>query len=168
MTDQIEAYIDGTGAEIPFAVREEIGKASDYSQGRNRYIGYLISLATRSYKNVKVGLDCSNGSAFSIAKNVFDALGAKTYVINNEPDGTTSTETAAPPILRCCRSSWWKTAWTWASPTTGRGPVHCRRRERPCGGRRPDPLYLRAVHEGAGDAGHQHGGHDGHVQYRAL
>ena len=88
VTDQIEAYIDGTGAEIPFAVREEIGKASDYSQGRNRYIGYLISLATRSYKNVKVGLDCSNGSAFSIAKNVFDALGAKTYVINNEPDGT--------------------------------------------------------------------------------
>ena len=88
VTEKIEAYIDGETEEIPFAVREEIGKASDYSQGRNRYIGYLISLATRSFKNKRVGLDCSNGSAFSIAKNVFDALGAKTYVINNEPDGT--------------------------------------------------------------------------------
>ena len=88
VTAKIEAYIDGETEEIPFAVREEIGKASDYSQGRNRYIGYLISLATRSFKNKRVGLDCSNGSAFSIAKNVFDALGAKTYVINNEPDGT--------------------------------------------------------------------------------
>ena len=88
VTAKIEAYIDGETEEIPFAVREEIGKASDYSQGRNRYVGYLISLATRSFKNKRVGLDCSNGSAFSIAKNVFDALGAKTYVINNEPDGT--------------------------------------------------------------------------------
>ncbi|MCI8466041.1 MAG: phosphoglucosamine mutase [Lachnospiraceae bacterium] len=88
VTTQIEAYIDGESEEIPFAVKEGIGRASDYSQGRNRYIGYLISLAVRSFKNVKVGLDCSNGSAFSIAKSVFDALGAKTYVINNEPDGT--------------------------------------------------------------------------------
>ena len=88
VTARIEAYIDGEGGEIPFAVKEGIGRASDYSQGRNRYIGYLISLAVRSFKNVKVGLDCSNGSAFSIAKSVFDALGAKTYVINNEPDGT--------------------------------------------------------------------------------
>ncbi|QNM06834.1 phosphoglucosamine mutase [Qiania dongpingensis] len=88
VSDKIEAYIDGETGEIPFAVREEIGRAEDYSQGRNRYVGYLISLATRSYKGMKVGLDCSNGSAFSIAKNVFDALGAKTYVINNEPDGT--------------------------------------------------------------------------------
>ncbi len=88
VTARIEAYIDGESGEIPFAVKEGIGRASDYSQGRNRYIGYLISLAVRSFKNVKVGLDCSNGSAFSIAKSVFDALGAKTYVINNEPDGT--------------------------------------------------------------------------------
>ena len=85
---KIEAYIDGTGEEIPFAVKEDIGRTVDYVMGRNRYIGYLISLATRSFKNVKVGLDCSNGSASSIAKNVFDALGAKTYVINNEPNGT--------------------------------------------------------------------------------
>ena len=59
----------------------------DYSAGRNRYIGYLISLATRSYKNMKVGLDCANGSSWMIAKSVFDALGAKTYVINAQPDG---------------------------------------------------------------------------------
>ncbi len=85
---EIEKYIDGEIEEIPYAKREEIGKTVDYAIGRNRYIGYLISIATRSFKDKKVGLDCSNGSASSIAKNVFDALGAKTYVINNEPDGT--------------------------------------------------------------------------------
>lgn len=85
---KIEAYIDGLSGEIPFATRENIGRTVDYAMGRNRYIGYLISLATRSYKNKKVGLDCANGSAWMIAKSVFDALGAKTYVINNEPDGT--------------------------------------------------------------------------------
>ena len=85
---KIEAYIDGIWGEIPFAVKENIGRTVDYVMGRNRYIGYLISLATRSFKGVRVGLDCSNGSSSSIAKNVFDALGAKTYVINNEPDGT--------------------------------------------------------------------------------
>lgn len=91
----IEDYIDGKlnlfGEEmedVPFAVREEIGCTVDYAAGRNRYVGYLISLATYSYKNVRVGLDCANGSAWMIAKNVFDALGAKTYVINAEPDGT--------------------------------------------------------------------------------
>ena len=85
---KIEAYIDGLSGEIPFATRENIGRTVDYAMGRNRYIGYLISLATRSYKNKKVGLDCANGSAWMIAKSVFDALGAKTYVINNEPDCT--------------------------------------------------------------------------------
>ena len=84
---KIEAYIDGLSGEIPFATRENIGRTVDYAMGRNRYIGYLISLATRSYKNKKVGLDCANGSAWMIAKSVFDALGAKTYVINNEPVG---------------------------------------------------------------------------------
>ena len=91
----IEDYIDGKlnlfGEEmedVPFAVREEIGCTVDYAAGRNRYVGYLISLATYSYKNVRVGLDCANGSAWMIAKSVFDALGAKTYVINAEPDGT--------------------------------------------------------------------------------
>ena len=85
---KIEDYIDGKTGEIPFAVREEIGCTIDYAAGRNRYIGYLISLATRSYKGMKVGLDCANGSAWMIAKSVFDALGAKTYVINAQPDGT--------------------------------------------------------------------------------
>ncbi len=86
--DRIEAYIDGEIPELPLAVREDIGRTVDFSAGRNRYIGYLISLPTRSFKNMRVGLDCSNGSASAIAKSVFDALGAKTYVIHNEPDGT--------------------------------------------------------------------------------
>lgn len=83
---KIEDYIDG-GMDIPLSVRENIGRTVDYALGRNRYIGYLISIATRSFKEKKVGLDCSNGSASAIAKNVFDALGAKTYVINDNPDG---------------------------------------------------------------------------------
>ena len=85
--NEIEAYIDGEMGEIPFAIREKVGRTTDYVMGRNRYVGYLISLATRSYKGIKVGLDCANGSSWSIAKNIFDALGAKTYVINNEPNG---------------------------------------------------------------------------------
>ena len=83
---KVEDYIDGK-IEVPMEVRDQIGCTVDYSAGRNRYIGYLISLATRSYKNIKVGLDCANGSSWMIAKSVFDALGAKTYVINAEPDG---------------------------------------------------------------------------------
>lgn len=86
--EQIEAYIDGAVPELPLATKADIGRTVDYAAGRNRYIGHLISLATRSFKDMRVGLDCSNGSAFNIAKSVYDALGAKTYVINNEPDGT--------------------------------------------------------------------------------
>lgn len=85
--EQIERYIDGEIEELPLAKREEIGRTIDHSAGRNHYIGYLISTATRSFKDFRIGLDCSNGSASAIAKSVFDALGAKTYVINNEPDG---------------------------------------------------------------------------------
>ena len=84
---KIEAYIDGEIDEIPLATKESIGSTVDYAAGRNRYIGHLISLATRSFKDMRVGLDCANGSASSVAKSVFDALGAKTYVINNEPNG---------------------------------------------------------------------------------
>ena len=91
----IEAYIDGklelfgqSYTEIPFAHREKIGRTVDYVSGRNRYVGYLISLGMHSFKGIKVGLDCANGASWNIAKNVFDALGAKTYVINAEPDGT--------------------------------------------------------------------------------
>lgn len=86
--EKIERYIDGEMGELPLAKKEEIGRTVDYAAGRNRYIGYLISLATRSFEDKKVGLDCSNGSAFAIAKSVYDALGAKTFVINCEPDGT--------------------------------------------------------------------------------
>ena len=83
---QVEDYIDGK-IEIPVACGHEIGRTVDYVAGRNRYIGYLISMSKFSFKNKKVGLDVANGAAWSIAKGVFDALGAKTYVINAEPDG---------------------------------------------------------------------------------
>ena len=85
--EKIESYLDGEMGEIPFAKRDAIGRTVDYAAGRNRYIGYLISLATRSFKNMRIGLDSANGSASAIAKNVFDALGAETHVINNTPDG---------------------------------------------------------------------------------
>lgn len=85
--ENIEKYIDGEIGELPFASGEEMGTANDHAIGRNRYIGYLISLATRSYNGMRIGLDAANGSAFAIAKSVFDALGAKTYVIGNEPNG---------------------------------------------------------------------------------
>ncbi len=90
----VEAYLDGkleafgqAWPEIPFATREKIGCTVDYVSGRNRYIGYLISLGMFSFRGIKVGLDCANGSAWSIAKAVFDALGATTCVINAEPNG---------------------------------------------------------------------------------
>jgi len=90
----VEAYIDGElvafdrrWEELPLARKELIGRTVDYVSGRNRYIGYLISLGMYSFKGMKVGLDCANGSSWNIAKNVFDALGAKTYVINADPDG---------------------------------------------------------------------------------
>ncbi len=85
--EKIEAYIDSSEDTIPMATRENIGCTVDYAIGRHRYIGYLMSLATRSFKNVKVGLDCANGSSYSVAKGVFDALGAKTYAIGMEPNG---------------------------------------------------------------------------------
>lgn len=84
---KVEDYLDGKCDEIPYAEKENIGCTIDHAAGRNRYIGYLISLATRSYKDKRIGLDCANGSSWMIAKSVFDALGAKTYVINNQPDG---------------------------------------------------------------------------------
>ena len=85
--DIIESYIDGKLPEPPHATGAAIGRTVDYSAGRNRYIGYLISLSTHSYKGVKVGLDCANGSTWMLAKSVFDALGADTMVIGNKPDG---------------------------------------------------------------------------------
>lgn len=86
LLEGIEAYLDSNEA-LPYAQGDGIGRTVDYAAGRNRYIGYLISLATRSYKNFKIGLDCANGSTWQMAKSVFDALGADTYVIANRPDG---------------------------------------------------------------------------------
>ena len=84
---EIEKYIDGERPEVPLAKDSEIGRTVDYVAGRNRYMGYLISLSKYSYNGKRVGLDAANGAAWMIAKAVFDALGAKTYVINNQPDG---------------------------------------------------------------------------------
>ena len=86
--EQIEKYIDGEIEELPYAMRDQLGRAIDYSAGRNRYIGYLMTIPTRAFKNKRVGLDCANGSSSAIAKSVFEALGAKVMVINNQPDGT--------------------------------------------------------------------------------
>ena len=93
-TKLIEAYIDGnlnalnvTGDDLPLAVRESVGQIVDYVSGRNRYVGYLISIASNSYKKLKIGLDCANGASWMIADNVFSALGAQTTVIGAQPDG---------------------------------------------------------------------------------
>ena len=93
-TEHIEAYLDGdlaaigvAGDDLPFAQKSKIGCIHDYDSGRNRYIGYLISVASNSYKKLKIGLDCANGASWNIANAVFSALGAQTYVVGNEPDG---------------------------------------------------------------------------------
>ena len=92
-TAAVEAYLDGDYAalglegDVPPATGDALGEIVDFVSGRNRYVGYLISLASHSYKNMRVGLDCANGSAWNLARTVFEALGAKTYVINAEPDG---------------------------------------------------------------------------------
>ena len=95
----IEAYIDGdlkslgvSGDDLPLAQKSKIGCIHDYSAGRNRYIGYLISVASNSYKKLKIGLDCANGASWNIANAVFSALGAQTYVIGDEPDGLNCNE----------------------------------------------------------------------------
>lgn len=97
-TDLIEKYIDGEyGAlgvkqDLPLAKRDDIGAIVDFVSGRNRYIGYLIALASHSYKNIKIGLDCANGAGWSIARAVFEALGAKTYVVADSPNGVNINE----------------------------------------------------------------------------
>ena len=98
-TALIEKYIDGElndlgidGEDLPLAKRENIGAIVDFVSGRNRYVGYLISLASHSYKHLKIGLDCANGAVWSIAKSVFEALGAVTYVVGDTPNGTNINE----------------------------------------------------------------------------
>ena len=85
--ERIENYLDGKIEELPYATGEDVGRTIDFASGRNRYIGYLISIPSRDFKNIKVGLDCANGSSSAIAKSVFEALQAKTYVVSNEPNG---------------------------------------------------------------------------------
>lgn len=103
VTLKIEEYLDGQIPELDFAIRDHIGRTQDFSAGRNRYIGYLISIPTRSFKRMKVALDCSNGSASAIAKNVFDALGADTHVIHNNPNGVNiNTDCGSTHIEKLC------------------------------------------------------------------
>lgn len=97
----IEDYLDGEleafgqkWNELPYAKNDKIGRTVDYVSGRNRYIGYLISLGVYSFRGKKIGLDCANGAAWSVAKAVFDALGAETYVINAAPNGVNINENA--------------------------------------------------------------------------
>lgn len=106
----IEAYLDGevvlfdrVFTELPFAKKERIGRTVDYVAGRNRYMGYLISLGMFSLRGLRIGLDCANGAAWHIAKSVFDALGAKTYLINAEPDGTNINENAGSTHIEVLR-----------------------------------------------------------------
>ncbi len=94
VTNLIEDYLDGKIKEIPYATKTNIGRTVDYFAGRNRYIGYLISIPMNSFKGKKVALDLANGSAFQIAKGVYDALGAETYVINNNPNGSNINDNA--------------------------------------------------------------------------
>lgn len=110
-TALIEAYLDGdlahlgvVGDDLPLAHREKIGCIVDYVSGRNRYLGYLISLASNSYKNLKIGLDCANGASWMIAKSVFGALGAQTTVIGAEPDGlNVNNDCGSTHIERLCK-----------------------------------------------------------------
>jgi len=110
-TALIEKYIDGDlhdlGVELddlPLAAREQIGAIVDFVSGRNRYVGYLISLASHSYKHLKIGLDCANGASWSIARAVFDALGAQTYVVGDTPNGVNINENCGSThIENLCR-----------------------------------------------------------------
>lgn len=86
--DKIEAYLDNPEEEMPRATKDQIGRTIDYTEGRNRYMGYLISQAVYSLRGLKIGLDCANGSAYRIAPGIFNALGAETHVMNDDPDGT--------------------------------------------------------------------------------
>ena len=90
--EKIEAYMDGESEEIPLAEREKMGNVIDYAAGRNRYIGYLMTVPTRAFNGMKVGLDCANGASWNIARAVYEALGAKVYVTNNTPDGVNINE----------------------------------------------------------------------------
>lgn len=114
----IEQYIDGEYAEeVPMVSGDAIGATVDYMQGRNRYIAHLIASANFSLQGVKVGLDCANGAASSVAKPVFDALGADVRVISNAPMASISTLVVVPRISTVCSALLWSRALMWALPT---------------------------------------------------
>ena len=128
----VEDYIDGElyvfdkdWPELPFAHREHIGCTVDYVSGHNRYMGYLISLGIYSFKGVKVGLDCANGSSWNIAKSVFDALGADTYVINAQPNGTNINNNADSTHIEGLQKFVVKRVWTLVLPMTAMLIVAC-------------------------------------------
>ncbi len=109
-TALIEAYIDGdmkalgvNDSDLPLAQKSKIGQITDYVAGRNRYVGYLISTASNSYKNLKIGLDCANGASWMIARSVFGALGARAVIIGDEPDGLNiNTDCGSTHIEKLC------------------------------------------------------------------
>ena len=121
----VEDYLDGKlelfgqkWEEVPFAVRDTIGRTVDYVAGRNRYIGYLISLGLYSFKGLKIGLDCANGSSWNIAKSVFDALGAQTYVMGAEPNGVNINNGVGSTHIEALQNLSLKRDWTQALPMT--------------------------------------------------
>ena len=101
--NEIEQYIDGELGEIPFAKKDSIGKTTDYTMGRNRYIGYLLTIPTRPFKGMRIGLDCANGASYLVAKSVYDALGAKTYASTMSQMEQTSTQTVVQHTLKSFR-----------------------------------------------------------------
>ena len=104
VTADVEAYLDGKIGELPLATDEKIGRIVDHFAGRNRYAGYIISLAKNSYRGIKVGLDASNGSTWCLAKNIFDTLGAETYVIGNTPNGININDSCGYTHIEALRS----------------------------------------------------------------
>ena len=168
----VEDYIDGKlkvfdqdWPELPFAHREHIGCTVDYVAGRNRYMGYLISLGIYSFKGVKVGLDCANGSSWNIAKAVFDALGADTYVINNQPNGLNINLNAGSTHIEGLQKFVVEKGLDIGFAYDGDADrCLCVDEKRQCHHRRPYSVYLWLLYERARQAADQYGGHDRHVQ----
>ena len=172
----VEDYLDGKleafgqkWETLPFAQKDKIGCTVDYVSGRNRYIGYLISLGMYSFRGMKVGLDCANGSSWNIAKAVFDALGADTYVINAEPNGLNINLDAGSTHIEGLQKFVVEKGLDVGFAYDGDADrCLCVDEKGQRGQRRPHPVYLRPVHEGAGQAGDQHCRHHHHVQLRPV
>lgn len=169
LQDELEAYIDGDPNSIPWAVEDKIGRTIDFYSGRNRYIGYLTSIATRSFGDRKVALDCSNGSAWMIGRAVFDALGAKTYVINDKPDGVNVNlrcgSTHIEGLQQYVRENKLDVGFAFDGDADRCLAVD---ELRQCGERRSDHVHLRQAHEGQRHAVEQYRRHDDHEQLRSL